>query len=209
MSTGGQTGTVLSVSSHATLVDSDIRTRVRQITKRDNTDDLTNTEIDEYTLEACREISKRTLCLKESITGTLAADGNTITAPTDMIPSHAAIDALYLDSTLLDPITFDEWRVGKLSGYAYRNDTIYINPAANTSCSYTLYYSKYHPSSVDFISLNDDFKMAIVFFVCKKIYDDYEQPDKALENEQKYENELIKHDIPEELPVVTIRQFRD
>ncbi len=209
MSTGGQTGTLLSVDSHATLVDSDIRTRVRQITKRDNTTDLPNADIDELTLEICREISKRTLCLKESTTGTLSADSNTITAPTDMIPSAGAIDELYLDTTLLDPITFDEWRAGKRSGYAYRDEVIYITPTPDTDKSYTLYYRKYHPNSVSAIYLNDDFKMAIVYGVCQKIYEDYEQSeDKGLEYMQKFEHEMNKN-MPAELGFVRMRTMRE
>lgn len=207
MSEGGQTGTALTADSYSSLTSAIIRTRVRQITKRDNVTDLTNDEIDDAIKEAVREISKRTLCLKASTTGTLSADSNTITIPTDMIPSRAAVEAIYLNTKLLDPITFDEWRAGKMTGWAYRDGVIYISPSSNMGRSYTLYYRKYHPSSVATITLNDDFKMAIVFFGCKKIYDDYEQPDKAIENETKYENELSKY-TPAELPVGRQRAFR-
>ena len=190
-------GTVTSVS---------IETRVRQITGRSNTTLLTSNTIATYTYEAAREISKRLLCLKSTASGTLSADGNTITAPSDMVDSEAAIDELYLDSTLLDPITFDEWRDGHRDGYAYVNGTIYVNPTSNNNRSYTLYYSKYHPTTVSTLSLNDDLKMAVVYLVCHKIYDDYEYEDKANRMMQKFEFELAKH-ASASMAVVKIRQF--
>jgi hypothetical protein len=192
MSTGGQTGTALTADAYSSLTAAILRPLIRQITKRDNVTDLTNDEVDVKIKESCREISKRTLCLPASTTGTLAA--STITIPTDMIPCRAAIKQLYLGTSLLDPLTFDEWRAGQMTGWAYRDGTIYVCPTPDTAKAYTLYYRKYHPDSVATIILNDDFKMAIVYLSCKKIYDDYEQSeDKGVEYELKFEKELAKY----------------
>jgi hypothetical protein len=209
MSSGGQTGTAVSYGQ-ASLTSALLRPLIRQITKRDNVTDLTNDEIDVKIKESCREVSKRSLCLPSSTTGTLSASTNTITIPTDMIPSRAAIKQLYLSTTLLDPLTFDEWRAGYMTGWAYRDGTIYVCPTPDTAKAYTLYYRKYHPDSVASIILNDDFKMAIVYLSCKKIYDDYEQSeDKGIEYELKFENELAKY-MPADADslVSRIRSFR-
>lgn len=194
MSEGGQTGTALGADAYSSLTSAILRPLIRQITKRDNPTDLTNDEIDAKIKESCREISKRTLCLEDSSTGTLSALTNTITIPTDMVPSKAAIKQLYLGSTLLDPLSFDEWRAGQMYGYAYRNGTIYVCPTPDTAKAYTLYYKRYHPNSVASIILNDDFKMSIVYFCCSKVYGDYEQSeDKGIEYEVKFENEVAKY----------------
>lgn len=208
MSSGGQTGTALS-TSHTNLTADIIEARVRQITKRDNVLVETPTKLDTKTAEVCREISKRAMNLKSSTTGTLAAEANTITIPSDMISEEGAIDELYLGTTLLDPITFAEWRAGKRSGYAYRNGTIYITPTSNSSRSYTLYYRRYHSTSITAIEHNDDFKMAIVYGVCQKVYEDYEQSeDKGIEYMQKFEHELTKN-MPAELGFVRMRSMRE
>jgi hypothetical protein len=127
-----------------------------------------------------------------------------------MIDSQAAIDALYLDETLLDPNTFAEWRAGKMdSGYAYRNGTIYVLPAPDSDKSYTLYYRCYHGSAITTLEFNDDMKMAVVHLVCKKIYENYEQEDKVQIQEARYESEISKF-VPDELAVQTKRaNFRE
>jgi len=158
-----------------------ILTRVNQITKRDVTD------IDEILKEALVEISERTDCLKSSTTGTLSADTNTITEPSDLID----IDELYLDDELLNPITLAEWREGKINGYARWNNTIYVNPEPNTDKNYTLYYSKRHALSTT-IEYGDEFQPAIVWLVAMKLYENYEIDEKALRAERKYERELAK-----------------
>ena len=208
MSSGGQTGTALS-TTHTNLTADIIEARVRQITSKDSTTLETPTDIDTKTAEVCRDISKRALNLKNSSTGTLAADANTITIPSDMIPSESAIDELYLGTTLLDPITFAEWRAGKMSGYIYWDGVIYINPTSNSSQAYTLYYRRYHTTSVAAIEHNDDFKMAIVYGVCQHIYEDYQQSeDKGIEYMQKFEYELQKN-MPAEIAVCRMRSFRE
>lgn len=187
------------------LTASEIRTRARSITKRTNTTDLTNDEIDDFTLEVVREISRKTLCLKNNTSGTLSASTNTISKPSDMINNEAAIDELYLDTNVLDPITFEEWRAGKIcSGFAYRNGTIYVLPTPDSVKTYTLYYRKNHPSSVTTIELGDEFKMAIIYGVCQRIYEKYEQYEEALLKQQKYEKEL-EDNTTAELAVCNMR----
>ena len=206
MSTGGQSGTALG-TTHTNLTADIIETRVRAITKRDNTTVDTNTKIDGYTAEACREISKRKLCLKSSTSGTLAASTNEITAPSDMVANEAAIDELYLDSKPMDRLTYNEYLHEKITGFAYRDGTIYVNPDTTKSRSYTLTYSRYHSTTVTTIELNDDFKMAIVYYVCMKISEEYEREDKVLQYLQQYEAELKKQTIPK--PVICkMRQTR-
>jgi hypothetical protein len=161
-------------------------------------------------LEACREISKRLLCLKTSTTGTLAGDGTSITAPTDMVDSDSAIEELYLDTNLLDPITFAEWRAGKIDGYCYHNGTIYVIPTSNSSRSYTLYYSTVHGALSTDLEFEDDLKMAVIWLTCKKVYDNYFSesivPSKKAETE--YERE-ISLNAPAEVIACRMRTTRE
>lgn len=207
MSSGGQTGTALG-TSHTNLTADIIEARARSLTKRDNTTEDTANEIDGYTAEACREISKRKLCLKSSTSGTLSADSNTITVPTDMVLNESAIDELYLDSKPMDRLTYNEYLHGKKTGFAYRDGTIYVNPSSTNSRSYTLTYKRYHSSSVTSIELNDDFKMAIVYYVCQKISEKYERAEKVADYLQLYEAELRKNTIPRPI-IAKMRQFRE
>lgn len=167
----------------------DVRTRVRKITRRDNETEFPDTDLDVLILEACREISKRTLCLKTDTTGTLAGDGDSLTAPTDMVKSDSAIEEMYLSSNLMDRITFAEWQAGrtngspsylypyyyqgKISGIAYRDGTIYVMPSSGNDRNYELYYSKFHGALSTNLEFDDDLKMAVVWLTCKKVYDNY------------------------------------
>ena len=187
-----------------TITSSEINTRARQITSRENTIELTDIRLTNFILEAVREIAKRTMCLKSSTTGILSANGNTFSQPSDMIKNIAAIDSLYLDSHPLDQITFNEWLAGKIKGYAYHNGTIYVTPTPNSDKSYTLYYRKEHSSSVATIELPDDLEMAVLYLVVQKIYDDYGQDDEAIKYKNKYENELDTN-APAELVICEMR----
>jgi hypothetical protein len=169
---------------------SDLRTRIRKITRRDNIADLSNDDLDVLILESCREIAKRCLCLKSETTGTLTADGTSITAPSDMVDSQSAIENFYLSSGVLDPISFDEWRAGKIKGYHYRNGTIYVTPTSDNDRSYTLYYRKIHGALSTNLEFEDDLKMAVAWLTCKKVYDNYENYDQAVIARNNYELEM-------------------
>jgi len=162
------------------ITSAEIISKARQITSRDNETDLPDSDIELMIAETVLDISERTMCLKEEVSDTLAADSNTIAKPTNMIDSPAAIDTLYLDETLLDPITYEEWRAGCLDGYAYRNGTIYINPTPDSDKSYTLSYRKVHSSDITTLELGDEFKRAVIYLVCQKIFEDYTMEDEAM-----------------------------
>jgi len=188
---------------------STVETRVRKITRRDNTTELTDTALDAMILEACLEIAKRLLCLKTSTTGTLAGDGTGITAPSDMVKSDSAIDELYLDTNLLDRITFAEWRAGKINGYCYHNGTIYVTPTSGSSRDYTLYYSTIHSALSTDLEFEDDLKMAVIWLSAKKVLDNYVadsnvQSDKA---EREYEREIFRN-APVEVVACRMRTTR-
>jgi len=191
---------------------SDIRTRVRQITLRDNTTELSDDNIDEMILEACREISKRLLCLKKSTTGTLSSDGTYITAPSDMVKSDAAIIEIYLDDVLLDRITFAEWRAGYIDGYCYHDGYIYVNPTSDNDRSYTLYYAAVHSALSTNLEFDDDLKMAVVWLTCKKVYDNYfadaSDINRSNKAEREYEREISLNG-PAEVIVSRMRTTRE
>lgn len=189
---------------------SDVRTEVRKITRRDNVTDLTDIHLDVKILESCREIAKRCLCLKSDTTGTLAGDGTSITAPTDMVKSDSAIEELYLNTNLMDPITFAEWRAGKINGYCYHNGLICVTPTSDNNRSYTLYYSTIHGALSTNLEFEDDLKMAVVWLTCKKIYDEYfaESNVPSSKAEGEYERE-IDQNAPVELAVCRMRATRE
>lgn len=189
---------------------SDVESRVRQITRRDNTTDLTQAALQALILEACREISKRTLCLKTSTSGTLSGDGTTITAPSDMVPSDSAVDELYLDSQLQDRITFQEWRAGFRQGIVYDNGTIYVHPSVSDDRSYTLYYRQMHGALSTNLEFEDDLRMAVVWLTCKKVYDNYfaESDGPSQKAEREYERE-VSLNAPMEITAVKMRTRRE
>jgi len=187
-----------------------VRARARQITRRDNEVEFPNADLDVLILEACREISQRLLCLKAEATGTLSGDGTSITKPADMVDSQSAVDNLYLDSVVLDPLTFDEWRMGNVRGYAYRNGTIYINPTSDNDRSYILSYSKVHGVLGVNLEFDDDLKMAAIWLTCKRIYENYElgDPNQAIKAEREYEREIAING-PAEPIISRCRQTRE
>lgn len=189
---------------------STVETRVRKITCRDNTTELTDVALDAMILEACLEISKRLLCLKTNTTGTLAGDGTGITAPSDMVKSDSAIEELYLDTNLLDRITFAEWRAGKINGYCYHNGTIYVTPTSGSSRSYTLYYSTIHGALSTNLEFEDDLKMAVIWLTCKKVYDNYFSDSNvpSQKAEVEYERE-ISINAPAEVVACRMRTTRE
>jgi len=193
-----------------TVAVADIKTRIRQITRRDNTTDYTDAELTAVLQEVAIDISKRTLCLKSSATGTLSADGTSITAPSDMVDSEGAIEALYMNSNLMDPITFDEWRVGAVQGYAYRDGTIYITPTSDNDRTYTLYYRAYHGTLSTNIEFKDEMKMAMVWGGCKKVYDDFfaDSDTQSQKAEREYERELYLN-APVEPVIPRMRTTRE
>jgi len=186
-----------------------VEDRVRKITRRDNTAELSDADLDAMILEACIDISIRLLCLKTSATGTLAGDGTGITAPTAMVKSDSAIEELYLDSTLQDRITFAEWRAGKISGYCYHNGTIYVNPASSNDRSYTLYYSTIHGALSTNLEFEDELKMAVIWLSCKKTFDNYvsDSNTESEKAEREYERE-IHLNAPAEVTVCRMRTTR-
>lgn len=185
-----------------------VRSDVRQITRRDNTTVFTDDELDALLLEACLEISKRLLCLKTSTTGTLSADGTSITAPTDMTKSDSAIIELYLNTQLQDRITFAEWRTGKINGFCYHNGTIYVTPTSDNDRSYTLYYASQHGALSTSLEFDDDLKKAVEWLTIAKTYEYFEQYDKAAAALARYERE-ISINAPAEVVVSRMRTTRE
>jgi hypothetical protein len=189
---------------------SDVESRVRKITRRDNTTDLSQADLQALILEACIEISQRLLCLKSSATGSISADAEYITAPADMVKSDAAIIELYLGSTLQDRITFAEWRAGKMNGFCYYEGCIYITPASDNSRDYTLYYATVHGSLSTNLEFNDDLKMAVVWLTCKKVFDNYfaDSNNQSGKAELEYEREIF-HNAPLEAVATRMRKTRE
>ena len=155
-------------------------TRVNQVARRSETD------IDEVLKEALIELSRDTLALRTSTTGTLSSSTNTISKPSDLI----GVELFYLDSGVLDPLSFDEWKEDRQEGYCFRGNAIYISPTPNSDKSYTLYYYKQHAADPDTIEFTDEYKMALVHKVAQKIYENYELDTEAAEQRLKYQIEV-------------------
>jgi len=169
------------------ITSSEIKSRAAQISRRETTEIS-----DAMVIEALIDVSKDSWALKSSTTGTLATDTNTITAPTDIIEpdDNGSIESFYLDDYQYDPITFKEWREGKLEGYALRDGTIYVSPKTQSARSYTIYYYKQHASDVDTIEFDDEYKMAIIYKVIEKLYENFELFDASDRFRGKYQAEI-------------------
>ncbi len=166
------------------ITETDILTRVNQITKREETSILSELA------EVLNELSERLWAVKNSTTGTLSANTNSLACPSDFIE----VDVLEVDDEELDRITYEEFKQGYIDGYAVYDGNIYVNPTPNSSKTYTLYYFAYHAAVVSggTISFKDKYKNAIIYGVCEKVYDNYEINDRAEYMRQKFEIELAK-----------------
>jgi len=189
--------------------------RIRQITARDNVIDLTDIEIESYIYKALREITKRTLCLKDSLSSTLLPNVEIINLPDGMIPGMEAIDNFYINGSLYDPLSIEEsqykyrhagkW-INLYRGYCLYDGSIHVTPTDIVSRNYKLYYSKYHPSSGS-ILVGDEFKMAIIYYCCSKVYGDYGNEEKENEYEDMFESELDNY-VSEEIDIVRCRALQ-
>jgi len=166
-----------------------IMSRINQITRRELTD------IDSYLTTACRKIALRTGVLKASESGTVSASTNTATAPSDLL-ADSCVDVFYLNEEVMDNITFDEWREGKIKGYCVHSGTIYVSPTSDSDRTYTIYYSKQHPDVGDSIEFPDMYEEAIVQLVAALIYGDYEDEERESYRLNRYERELMQLPSP-------------
>ncbi|HIJ71786.1 MAG TPA: hypothetical protein HPP87_10550 [Planctomycetes bacterium] len=195
------------------ITKADILSRVNQITGRSETD------IDDQIYDALLEISERTRALKTSTTGSTTANQAYISKPSDM--AGDIIDGLILDTTRYDPITWDEWldnqgyntgvwpnQASGISGWVVRGDYIYVRPTPDTVKSYTLYYAKYHPSSLDTILFEDKFRRAIIHLTAAFVYEKYEIDDQQEKEMVLYEREINRLSVSSPPSVVQPRSFR-
>lgn len=190
----------------------DVDARVRQITRRDNTANLSTPDLAALILEACIDISRRLLNLDGEASGTLSAEGNTITVPSDMVTLDSALKTFYLGTTvpgskLQDHITYAEWRADAIPGVAYYAGTFYLSPTDGNDRTYSLTYAKVHGALSTNLEFSDELKMAVVWLTAKKTYDNYFTEDSANQSnkaEKEYERE-IHFNAPAEVTVATMR----
>jgi hypothetical protein len=149
----------------------------------------TATTFDPWLLEVLIEMSARTRYLKTSTTGTTTADQNYISVPSDMAGSE--IDGLVINDARYDPISWDDFMGGKKEGYVVMGDSIYLSPTPG-AYSYTLYYSKVHPTSLTTILFPDVFQPAVEHGCAAKVYAHYEIMDKLSSQLTLFENEMQK-----------------
>jgi hypothetical protein len=162
-------------------------TDVNSITGRSET----ATTFDPLLLEVLIEVSARTRYLKTTAAGITTEDQNYIDKPSDMAGS--VIDGLVINGEKYNPISWDDFLEGEETGYCVMGDKIYLSPTPDSAYSYTLYYARIHPSSMDTILLPDIFKPAVKHLCCSKVYGKYEIRDKQVEEYQYFENEMRKH----------------
>jgi hypothetical protein len=193
-------------------------TRVKKRTKRDELSvigDNSNADFTFYTKESARKLSQDSLSLRGSASGSLSADSNTISIPSDMIDGTGSIDGITLGSTTnsrndpsLDPISWEEYLQGAKEGYVLRNKVIYVRPFPDTDRTYNLYYRKFHGSSVTTLEFDDKYQESHITLICKMVYEDLGPgwSARADEQELKYKRELNDVVDADQPPIVASRQ---
>lgn len=173
------------------ITKAEILARVNQRTQRELT------SIDDYLAEALTELSKRIGCFKSEYSGTLTGSSLSLQSKTFQV------DSFMIGNDYPDKISLSEYHED-FSGYAIDIDTghLYLYPSASSS-SYTIWYRRY-TDDVDNIEFSDCWKMALVYLVAAKVYDDYELDDDSIKMLNKYELEIAKNFIPE--PIITKRR---
>ena len=157
-------------------------TRVNQITIR------SLSSIDTELSEVLLELSRRTLCLKTSETGTTVASQNYIDKPSDMVNDE--IFGLVIDEVVYSPISWADFLNEVAYGYCVFGDKIYITPTHTDAKAYTLYYPKEHPAAVTTIYIPDVYKEAVIHGTCAKVYHQYN-----LYDDEKVELDLYEREI--------------
>lgn len=186
-------------------------TRVKKRTRRDELavlGDNSNRDFTYYMNLMVRRLSQDSLSLRGSASGTVAANSNTITIPSDMIDGTASIDGITLGNTTgsrsdseLSAITWEEYLQGAIDGYVLRDKVIYIRPFPETSMTYNLYYRKFHGSTVSTLEFDDKYNECMVPLLCHYVYADlgrqFKQAADAEEVEYKRKlSEVIDNDQP-------------
>jgi hypothetical protein len=179
------------------ITSSEILNKVNQITGRgfESVDDIkVNLE------EALIQIGEQGALRKTSTSGSTTAGQSYIDAPSDLL----SLEKVYIDDVLYDFITWEEYLDNCIRGVVLRDGKIYIRPNPTSSQSYTIYYSKTHAGDADNIEFDDRYKPAIYRLVASKVYDDYEQIEKADRQRQLYRIELQRliDNQPDNTPLI-------
>lgn len=182
MSTGGQAGVLITENTALIILAEDILTRVNQITNRGLS------SIDTELSEVLIEISRRTLCLKETDTDNTVAAQNYIDKPADMVNDE--IFGLVVDEVVYKPISWPDFLNGVGYGYCVFGDKIYFTPTHSDAKAYTLYYPRVHPVEVTTIYIPGVYKEAVIHLTCAKIYHQYN-----LYDDEKVELDLYEREI--------------
>jgi hypothetical protein len=198
------------------ITEAELLVRVKRRTRRDELQvigDGSNADFTYYMELAAKRLSQDSLSLRGSASGTLSADNNTISIPSDMIDSTSAIDGFTLGSSTnsrddpeLDIITWEEYLSGKKEGYVLRNKVLYVRPFPDTNRNYNLYYRKFHGSSVSTLEFDDKYEECLVPLLSHYVYEDLELNPKADEQELKYKRKLSEVVDADQPPVVMSRQ---
>lgn len=164
------------------------------MTRRDELED-----IDDYLLEALREISLRTGYIRKTVSLTLQESDRLsnryafkIDKPSDLISIISVLILTgYIDT---QPINYVD---GGGLGWHEASSTIHIG-GVKTGDTVEIDYSAYHSDDLSEIQFPDVYQQAIINLCASKIYSDYEIEDKAENMRMRFETDLLRLPIADD-----------
>ena len=200
----------MAITEAALLVRAKKRTRRDELTV---IGDGSNSDFTYYMKLAVKRLSQDSLSLKGTATGTVSASTDTVTIPSDMIDATAGVDGFTLGSAndssnnpVLQPLSWEEYRAGKMEGYVLRDGVIFVRPKPDTDRTYNLDYRKFHGATVTTLEFADKYEECFVPLLCHYIYNDLELETKAKDQEVEYKRKLREVADDDTPPIVATRQ---
>ena len=200
------------------ITEANLLVRVKKRTKRDELSvigDNSTSDFTYYVKKAVRRLSMDSLSLKGSATGTLTASTNTFSIPSDMIDAVGAIDGITLGTNSnsnydpeLYPMSWTDYLSGKMRGFSLRDSTVYVRPIPDTNQTYTIYYRKFHGSTVSTLEFDDKYEECLIPLLCHYIWEDLGNSELADEQEVRYKRKLDEVDDSDGPPITQIPRMR-
>lgn len=171
-----------------------IYNRVIRMTRRDELED-----IDDYLLEALKEISLRTGYIRKTESYTLSEDerlSNRYSFMIDKPSNMISIANVLSESGYIYPQSLNYVDGGGL-GWHETSSGIHIG-GLNVGDTVEIDYSAYHSDDLTDIEFPDIYQQAIINLCASKIYSDYEIEDKAENMRMRFETDLLRLPIADD-----------
>ena len=177
------------------ITQADILKRVNGNTER------TETNIEDILLWVLLDLSKKGCFLHATMTGAVPSNLAVTLPTTFQVEEFVSGDGCHLSR-----LTYNEYKHGRIRGYAIRNGSIYF-PEAYSGKSYEIAYLAKHAEDVSSIEFDEDFREALVAGCTAKVFKKYQQytdHDQWI-GDYEYEATKLSSEESDDMAVVQVR----